>query len=146
MKPKGNAEYQHLVCDYDNLVYACNRCNSAKLSSLFIDPCGCPFAKHLRIRDDGRIEGLTTEGKDVVEILGLELERPTANRVQALRILKLYDDYPDDPEVQGLYHHAFGYPNDLPDLAKLKPAGNDRLAGLKKAHHAQAELPKVYLG
>ena len=39
IKPKGKAAYAHLLCDYRNLVYACNRCNSAKTDRLLLDPC-----------------------------------------------------------------------------------------------------------
>ena len=37
VRPKGQAEYEHLICYYPNLVYACNRCNSAKQDRLLVD-------------------------------------------------------------------------------------------------------------
>src|SRR5436305_11449934 len=47
--PKGQPQYEHLSCYYPNLVYACNRCNSAKRDRILIDPCEVAFAEHLRI-------------------------------------------------------------------------------------------------
>jgi hypothetical protein len=43
-KPKGKAKYAHLICDYRNLLYVCNRCNSAKTDELLLDPCRSGFA------------------------------------------------------------------------------------------------------
>ena len=48
VKPKGQPEYVHLACHYPNLVYACNRCNTAKDGSLLLDPCEVAFGAHLR--------------------------------------------------------------------------------------------------
>lgn len=78
VRPKGKAEYAHLICDYHNLVYACNRCNTAKSDEMILDPWSVAFAQHLRVNSDGTIEGLTIEGKDLVDILLLDLEGPTS--------------------------------------------------------------------
>src|SRR3984957_12449847 len=42
--PKSQAEHEHLICHYPNLVYACNTCNSAKGESLLINTCEVAFA------------------------------------------------------------------------------------------------------
>src|SRR5947209_5171639 len=110
VRPKGQAEYKHLICHYSNLLYACNRCNSAKGERILIDPCEVAFAEHLRIDEEGEITGLTVEGWRVINILGLDLRLPTNERKAKLKILALYQRYPDDPEVQGLYFGAFGFP------------------------------------
>src|SRR5437764_11548376 len=76
VRPKGQASYAHLVCHYPNLVYACNRCNSAKQECILIDPCEVAFADHLRIDEEGEIIGLTVEGRRVINILGLDMRLP----------------------------------------------------------------------
>src|SRR5262249_9852807 len=103
VKPKGQPEFAHLVCHYSNLVYACNRCNTAKKEKMLIDPCEMAFADHLRIDDEGEIIGLSIEGWRVINILGLDLQRPTNERQAKLRILRLYRRYPHDQEVQALF-------------------------------------------
>jgi hypothetical protein len=147
VKPKGNPEYEHLVCEYSNLVYACNRCNSAKDSLVLIDPCATPFAQHLLVQEDGEIEALTDEGRDLINYLGLDLIGPTRVRLAKIRILKLYRRYPNDQEVRELYLDAFGFPLDLPDLAAHTRAENDRPGSVKLSYYAlrgEGKLPQVY--
>lgn len=146
VKPKGLAEYWNLVCNYDNLVYACNQCNAKKGDAILIDPCTFAFSEHVQVDDEGGIEGLSKEGRRAIRILCLDSDKRTRVRRYYFRMRQLYQEYPDDPNVQEMYHHAFGFPDDLPDLSRLKPKRNSRLEGLKAAHHAQAELSKVYLG
>jgi 5-methylcytosine-specific restriction endonuclease McrA len=44
--------------DYENLVYACVRCNSFKSARIeLLDPTRVAFASHFRVSDDGHIEG-----------------------------------------------------------------------------------------
>ena len=51
------------ICDYDNLLYTCVRCNAAKRDLTgVLDPAQVPLADHLEILEDGRIRGLTAEG------------------------------------------------------------------------------------
>ncbi len=135
VRPKGQAEYQHLICYYPNLVYSCNRCNSAKQERMLIDPCEVAFADHLRIDEEGEIKGLTVEGWRVINILGLDLQGTTNERKARLRILALYQRYPRDAEVQVLYFGAFGFPEDLPDLAVHSRATNTRPEGLLQFYH-----------
>src|ERR1700744_58368 len=58
VKPKGLAEHAHLICDYTNLVYACNRCNAWKQDAMLLDPCTSAFAEHLVVDEDGTIRGV----------------------------------------------------------------------------------------
>src|SRR6266404_4650262 len=88
--PKGTPEYLALICDYENLVYACNRCNSAKEDRLLLDPCAIPLAEHVRIEDDGTVAWLTPEGKKLVKSLGLNKNEPRIIRQRTLRIRRLF--------------------------------------------------------
>ena len=146
VKPKGRAEYMSLVCNYEYLVYACNQCNAKKGDSMLIDPCTFTFSEHLDVDDEGSIEGLGKEGRRLIKMLCLDSNKRTRVRRYYLRILELHHNYPDDSAVEEMYCDAFGFPEDLPDVVKLRPRGNNRPLGIKKAYHAQTGLPKVYLG
>ena len=39
IRSKSNPENRDLICDYENLLYACNRCNSAKRDLVVLNPC-----------------------------------------------------------------------------------------------------------
>jgi hypothetical protein len=147
VKPKGDADFAHLVCHYPNLVYACNRCNSAKRDKLLIDPCADGFGSHIRIDEDGEIEGMTVEGKRVVNDLGLDLRGPTAKRKEQITILRLFRKYPHDAEVRSLYLNAFGFPDDLPDLSEHTRTTNTKPEGVEQSYHRQRKaktLPETY--
>jgi hypothetical protein len=145
-KPKG--VHKDLKCDYDNLLYACNRCNCDKGQHIVLDPCEVAFGDHLRVRDDGTIEALSREGQDLIDLLGLAEPSAVHLRHCKLQILSLYQRSPADPEVRTLYEDAFGYPDDLPNLdQKEPPEGNAREEGLKATHRSRKMkglLPPVY--
>lgn len=145
--PKGQAKYEHLICQYPNLLYACNRCNTAKHDRILIHPCEVAFGDHMQINEEGEITGLTVEGWRVINILGLDLRLPTNERKKMLWILALYHRYPNDAEVQALYFDAFGFPDDLPDLSRHSRAANTKPEGVSQSYHRQREagiLPRTY--
>jgi HNH endonuclease len=140
VKPKNS--YPKLVCEYDNLVYACARCNTLKSTKVGLpDPCRTSLAKHLRHRS-GVFIGLTPQGRRLVEYLRLNLAERVRVRLHHLGLF----------EKQNRLSRAdlalFGYPADLPDLSKLKPPkGNSRPAGIKTSHFARQQaglLPPYY--
>ncbi len=115
-----------LICDYENLVYACLRCNSNKLALQLPDPTRVPFANCLSVGHDGIISALTADGADLIDLLHLNDSGVIDTRRKYLRVIKLRRDYPDDAEVKALFLDAFGYPDDLPDLKSLRPPGGNR--------------------
>ena len=144
---KGNPANAAMICDYEYLVYACNRCNSAKVDRLLPDPCATPLAEHLRVADDGSISGLTIEGENMVDLLGLNRMGPRTIRQRSLRVLLLHQTFPDDPAIRDLFLDFFGYPADLPDLETLRPDSNSRPEGLPSAYFRQrteGRLPETY--
>src|SRR5580698_3361654 len=75
--------------DYDNLVYACCRCNAAKqdcnwLPNLFDQP----LSKHLQVLEDGTIQGLTPQGTVWIQVCSLDRPKLTAFRKGLLRLLR----------------------------------------------------------
>jgi hypothetical protein len=144
---KSNPDNIAFICDYEYLVYACNRCNSVKKDRVLLDPCAIPLAEHVRIDEDGTIAWRTPEGRRLVRGLGLDQDEPKIIRQRYLRIRRLYQSHPDDPDIRALYLDCFGYPDNLPNLDKLRPQSNSRLAGLTDAYfrqRAEGRLPETY--
>ncbi len=137
-----------LICEYRNLVYSCNRCNSAKQDQLILDPTSVAFASHLNVRPDGSIDGLSTEGRELIDILGLNETPAIDNRRRYLLLIGLKDEFPDDPTVHQLFIQSFAYPIDLPDLTRLRPpGGNSRTRSEQRGFHAlrsRGKLGEVY--
>lgn len=139
----------HRVLDYENLIYACVGCNSAKRDRTVLDPCQEIMSKHLQVNEDGTIEALTPEGAEHIEVLRLDDPQLTGFRGRMLRTLKRLQSL---PEVEGKHRvelqEWFGFPDDLPNLAALRPpGGNTRPDGVSHSFHQQKRtgtLPVIY--
>ncbi len=144
--PKGLTQYQPLLCVYENLLYVCNECNSLKGNSVLLDPCVVALGEHVRVRDDGAIGWLSNEGKKFVEVLGLDsLERQARHRY--MRLQAYLSDHLEDPTLLTIFRDYFGYPDDLPNLAILRPEGNSRPEGIVNCFYQQrleGRLPATY--
>jgi hypothetical protein len=141
------ASHPDLECEYDNLVFACSRCNSFKRETITLDPTTIAFADHLRIERDGRMTPLTAEGE--MYILLFHLNKPPAieNRRGKLLILRLKQDLPENPKVEELYQSTFGFPDELPDLEAKRPESNSRPDGVRDCYFRQrsdGRLGRVY--
>jgi hypothetical protein len=133
-----------LICKYQNLVYSCNRCNSAKQDQRILDPMSVAFASHLNVRQDGSIEGLSTEGRQLIDILGLNETPAIDNRRRYLLLIGLKAEFPDDPTVNRLFIQSFAFPMDLPDLTRLRPpGGNSRTGSEQRGFHELRSLEKL---
>jgi hypothetical protein len=133
-------------CDYENLLYACQQCNSCKGEQWPVpDPCREPYGQHVRVRDDGIIEGLTKDGQRLIRILRLDRADLTACRREFLRLERIAQENPGS-DTAALFQDKLRYPDDLPDLARLRPpGGNHRPEGIRQSHFARKqELPTVY--
>jgi hypothetical protein len=135
-------------CVYENLVYACSRCNSFKQAKIaMLDPTVTAFADHFRVSDDGHIEGLSTEAQDLIDLLDLDHSPALDVRREALLLLRAKQTQPDDAAVHQLFLMRFGYPADLPDLRSLRPKGNARPRGVLDCHYERRKgghLPEAY--
>ncbi len=124
------------ICDYENLVYACLRCNANKRDVLLPDPTRVPFSKCLSVDDDGTISALNADGADMIDVLHLNDSPVIDTRRKYSRLIKLKIRHPDHPEIHELFLDAFGYPDNLPDLSsKRPPAGNRRGSGSVLSYH-----------
>jgi hypothetical protein len=143
VKPK--SRHAELTCEYDNLVYACIRCNTLKSTKLGLpDPGKTSLSKHLKLLSpSGIFKWLTPEGRRLIEYLMLNSEDRVVDRRFYLSMYDTQRSWPED-----ILESRFAYPSDLPDLAKRKPPkGNGRPGGIKTSYYlrqARGELPHYY--
>jgi hypothetical protein len=133
---------------YDSLVYACGVCNAYKKD--FGDLIGIDLpapAEHLAVQPDGSVAALTSAGQTLVEICALNRPELVAFR-RDLMVLFAILAKRRGAEAIRLHKRYFGYPDDLPDLASLRPPeGNSRPAGIAAScleQQRRGELPEFY--
>jgi hypothetical protein len=128
---------------YDNLLYGCSACNVGKGEQLVPDPLTALVGGDVWVNEDGTIEGRTRQARRLIRVLGLDDREYTEFRLVWLEIVGLAAR--EDPE---LYRKLMGFPNDLPDLARLRPpGGNSRLEGIEQSYFVQKKkgiLPDTY--
>jgi hypothetical protein len=134
--------------EYENLVYACCRCNSAKRDIPGLpDPCADPYGQHVFVLSDGTIRALTDMGRDLIGICQLDRAGLTEYR---RRMIDLWNSIAtrDSAAVVILRRRYFGYPDALPRLFRLRPpGGNRRLKGIVESffqRQSRNELPDFY--
>jgi hypothetical protein len=134
------------LCDYTNLVYACLTCNSTRQDQRLPDPCAVGYAALLCVREGGDLEGLTLAGVEMIARLGLNHPRLREFRHRMLGLLQRIQRTTGGEQAD--LRRWFGYPDDLPDLASLRPPeGNHRPGGLAQSHferRKRGELPETY--
>ena len=132
-----------LVANYDNLVYACARCNLAKASQRVPDPLAVLTLETVWVLPDGALEGRSNDAKSLILKLDLNSPRMISWRLIWMRIVELAQR-----NDKTLHRRLMGFPGDLPDLARLRPpGGNSRPAGVLQSHFARAsrgKLPPTY--
>jgi HNH endonuclease len=138
-----------LVCDYDNLGYACLRCNSFKQDIETLDPSRIALDEHLYFEPDGSAVGRTDEGREFIFLFHLNEVAACNLRKEKLSILQLKNRYPDDSNIEMLFRNTFGYPQNLPDLRwpAKQPKTNSRHEGVHECHFVrklEGRLAEVY--
>lgn len=137
------ASHPDLATAYDNLVYACSTCNAAKNKLALPDPCKVLNASAVTVAADGTLQIRTRDALRLIRKLGLDERPATEFRALWLGITRLAKQY--DPV---LYRRLLGYPDDLPDLSRLRPpGGNTRPDGIEASFfrmRQQGELPATY--
>lgn len=114
--------------DYDNLLYSCATCNTAKADQDVPDPCRHMLSANLVLSEDGHMRGLTREASEVIEKLGLDSEEYREFRCLWIGIVQLAKKH--DPD---LYQNLMRYPAKLPNLKRLHPPNNSRPEGLERS-------------
>jgi hypothetical protein len=106
------------------------------------DPLRVLLSDSVRVFADGRIEGLTRVARKLIEIMGLDDPAYRERRRLIHRIVTLAER-----RDVVLYRMLLGFPEHLPNLARLRPPQNSRPQGIKKSYYAQkiaGTLPSTY--
>jgi len=130
------------VCDYDNLVLACQFCNGLKGPNRVPDPCEVAYGRCLRVEEDGMVTPLNDFGHRLIKVLRLNHKLQVQARLIVLRIVALWAR---DNRAQ--FERMMGFPVELPDLRRKKAPQNRRPAGVADCWFAKRErneLPTVY--
>lgn len=132
-----------LAAAYDNLLYACATCNLVKQALEIPNPLTVLTIANVRVSEDGHLHAESAEAACLIEILGLDNDDAVEFRMTWIGIVALAANGDLD-----LYRKLMGFPNDLPDLERLKPpGGNARPEGVTascSARRRRGELPEVY--
>jgi len=132
-----------LAADYPNLVYSCRRCNSVKLDQEVADPFVGMIGVRIRTMPDGTVRGIDAVATRLILQLDLNSPRLVQWRTMWSRIADLARK-----RDQELLRRLVGFPENLPDLRRLRPpAGNTRPMGIAESWAAlakQGKLPDRY--
>lgn len=131
-----------LSLDYFNLVYACRRCNAVKLDQSVNDPAVNLSSESVLVLPDGTLASDQPQTKRL--ILQLDLNSPQLKkwRVMWMRIIDLAKE-----RDANLYKQLAGFPEELPNLARLRPPSNSRpegIAGSWYAKRQRGQLSETY--
>lgn len=132
-----------LACNYNNLLYLCESCNALKSDALLPDPTAVALADLVAVGEDGTIKALTQEGEVLIEQLRLDDKDATGWRHLILETLKVLAKCRDTR----VYKMWMGFPDDLPNLANLRPPENglpDGVIDCWWAKRERGELPETY--
>lgn len=132
----------HRALDYFNLVYACRRCNSAKLDQSVGDPLGLLSSDAAVVLPDGAIVGMRRDTERLIKQLDLDSPKLRKWRVMWMRIVDLAKE-----RDAALHRQLTGFPDDLPNLGRLRPPSNVRPDGIGISWYAKrrrGQLPESY--
>lgn len=142
-------EAPDLALSFDNLLYACNRCNSFKTDlEGILNPCIEPMAANLGILTDGRIDPLTILGRILVDTLQLNDPDVVEMRSRFILFAQHLNEGTVAPQVIAeTIKILFSYPEDLPDLRNNRPPRNSRPEGVNATYFLKRQngtLPSTY--
>jgi len=128
---------------YDNLLYTCITCNSAKSDRSVPDPLVVLHQESVWIDQDGYLHTKTTEAALTNELLDLNHPRKAEFRSLWMAVVTLSRRL--DPAT---HRRILVFPDDLPNLKRLLPPnGNKWPAGVELSYHSQrsrGKLPATY--
>lgn len=128
--------------DYFNLIYACSRCNSVKLDELINDPLKILSSNFIVALPDGSLFSESLDAKRIIAQIDLNSPKLRSWRVMWMRIVDLAHEH----DVQ-IYQQLTGFPEDLPDLGRLRPPRNSRSEGIAMSWYEKkqrGQLPQCY--
>jgi hypothetical protein len=133
---------------YDDLVYACCVCNAWKKDfSGALDFSTVASAEHVEGQPDGTLRARTPRGEALIEVCSLNRPALVAFRRDLRALLAVLANHRGE-EAERLRQRYLGYPDDLPDLAALRPpGGNSRPEGIRESclvRRRKGGLPDCY--
>jgi HNH endonuclease len=131
-----------LSTGYLNLVYACRRCNAVKGDQTVADPFRLLRTTLATALPDGSLRPRDRDTQRLILQLDLNSPRLKSWRVVWMRILDLAKKHDT-----GLYFKLAGFPEDLPNLGRMRPPSNTRKEGLEQcwfARRVRSSLPAEY--
>jgi hypothetical protein len=144
----GQSQTPARLSTYDELVYACCMCNAWKKDfPAAVDFSSLACAAHLEGQPDGTLRGLTRQGEVLIDVCALNRPDLVSFRRDMRMLIALLAERRGET-AQQLRKRFLGYPDDLPDLARLRPpGGNWRSEGLAISYferRRRGELPDTY--
>lgn len=130
------------VAEYAELVYSCHACNLRKGSAVLPDVRRCLTVETVRVRRDGFLVALTGDAERLIDVLVLNSPQWVSWRLAWIRIVELAAE-----SDAVLFRRLMGFPDNLPELARLQPPANSRPEGIEQSYFAQrarGELPDYY--
>jgi hypothetical protein len=142
---KSRVGHPDLASTYENLVYACNACNSLKGRRTLIDPCSTAFADHLLVSPDGRIHAGTSDGARLIDVLKLDDQQFVDSRRVYMNLHRAHLN----ARIAGVaeFSRFFRYPDLLPDLASMQPPANPKADAVRDCYferRRRGELEETY--
>lgn len=131
-----------ITLDYFNLVYACRRCNLVKLDQQVDDPMTTLSLDFISVFPDGIISSDRIETKRIIRQLDLNSPKLIKWRVMWMRIVDLARE-----RDLILHRQLNGFPEDLPNLSRLRAPGNSSPGGVDISWYAKrqrGQLPTSY--
>ena len=129
--------------EYDNLLYVCTSCNAVKGDQEVTDPTQTLLSTTVVVEEDGTLVGTTPQAAELLELLHLNYRTLRERRRLLMAAIRVFREREPD-----LYGRWMGFPDNLPDLSRLRPpGGNSRPEGLAQSHLARqerGELPETY--
>jgi hypothetical protein len=135
--------YPELAAVYHNLLYVCTSCNAVKGHQEVADPTQTLLSTTVVVQDDGTLVATTPAAAELLELLHLNYRTLCQRRQLLMAAVRVFRER--EPE---LYRRWMGFPDDLPDLSRLRPpGGNSRPEGVAQsclARRERGELPATY--
>jgi hypothetical protein len=146
VSPRGKAPQR--LSSYNDLVYACCVCNAWKKDFPgAIDLGAVALAEHVESQPNGTIRALTVRGEALIDVCALNRPGLVTFRRDMRTLLTLLAGRRGEEAIR-LRKRYLGYPDDLPDLAILRPPGGnscpDGIAECAFERRRRGALPDVF--
>ncbi len=132
-----------LACVYENLLYACTKCNSLRGTSVWLNPTECVMADYLAVNPIGYV--ITLRDDEAAELMlgRLNSDERVKQRQEVLEIIRRVRADPGSKTARNDYSRYFGYPDDMEDLRKKVPHGNSKPLSTADCFYAKRERGEI---